>query len=194
LCHGEVLDAAGEVIDRSRHGDGHVDLAFPKTCDGCHGSGPMGAPPPGLGGSSAAVGAHATHLAGTERSRAVLCSECHVVPKAVGDPGHLDAVPPNDVTFSGVALAFGAKPSFDGKTCKNSYCHNLGNLPSGGDITTLAWSAPGTQQVYCGSCHSLPPPAPHPNNPSCWTCHPNVTPTYQFVDPSRHVNGHVDFD
>jgi hypothetical protein len=39
----------------------------------------------------------------------------------------------------------------------------------------------------------LPPPAPHPNTAAlCANCHPSIDATYNFPDPSLHVNGIVD--
>jgi predicted CxxxxCH...CXXCH cytochrome family protein len=195
LCHAAVVDADKHISQRALHVNGVVDVKPPTACNACHGTGPLGAPPPALDGtmSAAAVGAHQTHLAGTVRSRAVACSECHQVPASVLSPGHLDSALPAELTFSGVAMAFTAKPSFDGQGCKNSYCHGLGSLPSGGTLPAPLWSAPPGTQAYCGSCHGLPPPAPHPASTTCWTCHANLTPNYQFVDPQKHVNGQVDF-
>jgi predicted CxxxxCH...CXXCH cytochrome family protein len=194
-CHAPVIDGAGAIVDRSKHVDGAVQLSLPAKCDACHGTGPLGAPPPALDGSttSAAVGAHLVHLEGTIRSRKVACSECHQVPSKLTDAGHLDSTLPAEVSFAGVAKAYTAKPVYDGARCQNSYCHALGSLPSGGALQAPLWSAPKGTQSYCGSCHGLPPPAPHPANAACWTCHANVTASYQFVDPSRHVDGKVDF-
>jgi predicted CxxxxCH...CXXCH cytochrome family protein len=199
-CHAAVVGPGRLIIDRTLHVNGIVDLTLPTACDSCHGSGPLGAPPPDLEGNTSwmasAVGAHATHLTGTIRSRAVACNECHLVPSSVAAPGHLDSALPAELTFSGVAIAFGATPSYDGQACANTYCHGgmfvAGNA-SGGTLTTPLWSAPPLSQIYCGSCHGLPPPAPHPNTAAlCANCHPSIDANYNFPDPSLHVNGIVD--
>lgn len=202
-CH---VDAGPgpSIVARALHIDGKIEVVVPTACDACHGSGPLGAPPPNLDGetdpSAHGVGAHATHLAGTIRSRAVQCNECHVVPTDVFDPGHFDSALPAELTFSGVALSWGATPSYDGNSCANTYCHGgmfVAGHASGGSVTSPAWLPPPPMPL-CGSCHGLPPPDPHPVTAQpCSDCHSNLVPDlgpdgYVFPDPSTHVNGIVD--
>jgi predicted CxxxxCH...CXXCH cytochrome family protein len=196
LCHGEVVTAALTIARRDLHVDGVVEIAAPASCASCHGSEPSGAPPPDLAGnvatSASGVGAHRTHLEGTGRARVVACNECHVVPAAPFAPGHLDSMLPAEVVFGGVATAFGAAPSYDGISCAGSYCH--GATLAGGTLTAPSWTAPPTTQTYCGSCHGLPPPPPHPQPAlSCADCHGNIAPSYNFLEPEKHVDGVVDF-
>src|SRR5512135_2709660 len=76
------------------------------SCSHCHGSAANPAPPVDTSGGSATtsvtVGAHQLHLRDTPVRSAVPCSECHLVPAAVGSPGHIDS-PPAEVTFGPLA-------------------------------------------------------------------------------------------
>jgi predicted CxxxxCH...CXXCH cytochrome family protein len=188
------------IIDRSLHVNGSVDVAVSNDCSGCHGGSVTAAPPRDLSGSTSprdrGVGAHARHVFGSNFSRPVACSECHVVPESVFEPGHVDSALPAELRFSGVAVAHGAEPVFDGVRCSDSYCHGAvlsEGDPSGGSNTAPVWTAVGEQQAVCGSCHSLPPPPPHIQTTlSCSTCHLNITPSFTFIDPTLHVNGSVD--
>lgn len=203
LCHGEVVSATNDsIIDRERHVDGFVDVLDLETfaCNQCHG-GTTAAPPRSLAGGASTtepgVGAHAVHVDGTERSRAVPCSECHDVPEAVLAPGHLDDGAPAELVFSGAATAFGASPRYENGRCSATYCHGdsfvLGH-ESGGATTTPSWTLVDGSQSTCGSCHGMPPPPPHPSGTGdCSACHENVHPDGSFVDPNLHVNGEVDF-
>jgi len=204
-CHGAVVDAQRDFIDVSLHVNGTVDVAL--TCHSCHGSEENNAPPVDTQGNTETtargVGAHQTHLAGGHDpanpiARAVLCEECHVVPQAPGDAGHYDSDLPAELTFSGVAVSYDAAPAFDGTKCANTYCHGdhfvKGN-DSGGSNTQPTWTKVDGTEAACGSCHSLPPPPPHPliGNTPCSDHHSNVNPDLTFKDPSLHINGKVDF-
>ncbi len=166
----------------------------------CHGSATTEAPPPDTSGNTATtergVGAHQTHLAGANGA-VVACADCHVVPATPADPGHLDGALPAEVTFSGLAVADGASPSWDGAslTCSDAYCHGGGGLANaGGTLTSPTWNVVDGSQNACGACHSLPPPAPHPAQNACETCHGSVAGAGPVIaNPSLHVNGSVDF-
>jgi predicted CxxxxCH...CXXCH cytochrome family protein len=203
-CHGEIV-AEDDVtmIAKSRHVDGIVDVAVDKSCTACHG-GANPAPPKDLSGSSSTtspgVGAHQTHILGTARSRPVACGECHVVPENVLDAGHMDSPPPAELTFSGVALAYGAAPVYASGSCQSSACHGAvfpDGHASGGSNTTPLWTTVDGTQAACGTCHGLPPPAPHPKvefNPICSACHEDIAPdNATFVHPELHVDGVVTF-
>src|SRR5262249_34627596 len=111
-CHGDppASHAQSECAmchpnSAAQHIDGTIDVGDGSgPCTRCHGNAESPAPPRGLHGETAtstlAVGAHRAHLvAGTVRGP-IACSECHVVPTSVTDPGHIDRPPP-------AALAFG---------------------------------------------------------------------------------------
>jgi predicted CxxxxCH...CXXCH cytochrome family protein len=202
-CHGDVV-AEDDVTmrDRSRHVDGVVDAFVDQSCTGCHGS-ENPAPPFNLAGEMASsapgVGAHQTHVLGTPRSRAVPCGECHEVPSEVLSPGHVDTPLPAEVSFTGVALAFGATPTLVNDTCSNTSCHGAvfhGGHASGGSLTAPKWHQVDGTQAACGTCHGLPPPRPHPYySEDCGRCHKNMSPDGStFLHPELHVDGSVTFE
>jgi predicted CxxxxCH...CXXCH cytochrome family protein len=190
LCHGEVVGESQAIVAPERHVDGVVDVDEP--CDRCHGSGPLGAPPPDLAGGTEptriGVGAHAVHLAGGGNARAVPCSGCHLVPEAAGDPGHLDATPHAEVVFADVALAGGSTPTWsrDDRRCAGSWCHG----PSA-PAASPSWTDP--TALGCSGCHGMPPLPPHPQMSGCSLCHAEVIDdARQIVAASRHVDGAID--
>jgi len=195
-CHAEVISQSGTIIAPELHVNGLVEQNTPSDCAGCHG-GQNPAPPSAVAGqvdtSFAGVGAHQTHVMGTSLSRAVPCVECHQVPESVFDPGHVDTPLPAELTFSGVAVRYGAPITYEAGTCQNSYCHGAvffdGRL-SGGTLTEPNWTVVDGTQAACGSCHGLPPPLGHPAYTDCSSCHANVRPdNFSFFDPDLHVNG-----
>jgi predicted CxxxxCH...CXXCH cytochrome family protein len=196
-CHDGVADET-TILDPARHLDGVVELVDLDRCDTCHGTGPLGAPGPALDGSTdpedPGVGFHAVHLSGGALGAAVACTDCHVVPAAAGDPGHLDDGPPAEVTFGGRALVDGATPAYDGLRCSGTYCH--GATLGGGSNTAPRWVSAAPNEVGCGTCHAFPPtghlPVPDGN---CALCHSAVIDALgRIIDPTRHVNGVVDFN
>lgn len=182
ICHSKVvapgqMQGTWNIIDNSRHLDGNVSLGDESgQCWACHGSPNNPAPPRDLHGSSdpasVTVGAHTVHLTAPHGLRGpVACGDCHLVPKNVGDPGHLDSALPAEVfpqTIAAGSLAFsdGAKPVWDrtaasGKgTCANVYCHGggtkLGTDQSPNTKHTPVWLG-GSTEAQCGACHGAPP-------------------------------------
>jgi predicted CxxxxCH...CXXCH cytochrome family protein len=201
-CHGEVVgpdDVA--MVARERHVDGTVDVSFDPGCTSCHG-GDNAAPPRAPSGETATsfpgVGAHQTHVLGTERSRAVPCGECHWVPERALDAGHLDTPAPAEVVFSGASRAFEATPSYAQGKCSNTACHGARltrGHESGGSLTAPSWTIVDGSQAACGTCHGLPPPRPHPYHADdCGRCHENMSPDgTTFLRPDLHVDGLVTF-
>jgi predicted CxxxxCH...CXXCH cytochrome family protein len=190
MCHPNA--GAGTA----RHIDGKIDIGDNSgTCSACHGDAQSPAPPRGLHGETAsttiAVGAHRAHLFGTRVREPLACSECHRVPTAVGDPGHLDSALPADVVFGPLATARGAQPRWDRTTatCTGVYCH--------GPITP-SWMGGPSETVYCGACHGLPPSdsshTPAMQVTDCATCHPNSVGPFGniLVGNGKHMNGVVD--
>ena len=164
---------------------------------GCHGDGSSAAPPNNLKGETMTnlrtVGAHRVHLdPASTWHRKVACADCHTVPDTVSAPGHMDGDGVAELTFAGVAVANGAQPVWNGDTCANAYCH--GSAALGGAAIEPTWTLVDGSQAQCGSCHSLPPPAPHPPGTDCGSCHPTVQPgsSMTFLDPDSHINGKVD--
>jgi len=198
-CHGAVVRPDGDIVDRSRHVDGTVDLDVTDDCTACHGRDNPAPPLDRAGHSSttfAGVGAHQAHVLGSARARAVPCEECHLVPEEVLAPGHLDSAAPAEVVFSGAATAFDASPRYAAGSCQDSYCHGA-DFPktheSGGALTAPEWAQVDGSQAFCGSCHGLPPPLPHLQIETCADCHQNVLPDQRsFLYPELHVNGVVE--
>ncbi len=156
-CHGPTMEEP--------HPDGKIDLIplDDTKCDVCH-----GAPPE--------TGAHLRHLNPLHAAPRV-CEDCHVVPKKVTDPGHLDdGVRGGDVKFGPAA---GENASYSNGTCSNVACHK-------DDAPAWNGAAP------CGSCHGVPPKAPHPADNRCMRCHPNALPDGTPKDVMQHMDGKVD--
>jgi predicted CxxxxCH...CXXCH cytochrome family protein len=184
--------------------DGIVDVRLDEDCASCHGT-ENPAPPRDLAGRTETalrtVGAHQTHVLGTERSRPVACAECHLVPEQVLDPGHLDTDVPAEVALSGAAVAFGGEARYTNGTCENTSCHGAvfpDGRASGASNPVPLWTRVDGTEAACGACHGLPPPAPHPRgelNPICNSCHRNVEPdNTTFNRPDLHVDGVVTFE
>lgn len=170
----------------------------PGGCSNCHGGPSNAAPPVALSGSSAttdvAVGAHQLHLRDTPIRSAIPCSECHVVPSAVGDPGHIDAARAT-VTFGTLATARGASPSWDrnGPTCSGVYCHGatMAAPPAQGPTWTFAVEPDPGRPGICSSCHGWPPPPPHLQLTGCNACHPDTVRPDGTIDVAggKHIDG-----
>jgi predicted CxxxxCH...CXXCH cytochrome family protein len=180
------------------------------TCSSCHGSAQSPAPPRDLSGntspSARGVGAHQAHLFGrTFLSAPIACSACHQVPAEVGSAGHVDHLRPATVVFSGLAIADGATPIWNGISCCNSYCHGGGSKLADDKafkLRTPVWTQ-GVSEAFCGSCHGLPPAnAAHAGivYPDCARCHPATVNASGGIivsgSPgaitSTHINGVID--
>lgn len=188
-CHARVVNPDRTIKDASLHVNGAVELDYSSDCSSCHGSAPTGAPPPDLRGntdpSARGVGAHTQHLSPGATHGPIACDECHVVPDSATTPGHIDSDGVAEVTFGALAGSGGHKPSYDASNagCNDTYCH--------GSAKPI-WQSPRTSEGACGSCHSLPPPAPHPAASNCSTCHAGIDGSRNFVSRELHVNGRVD--
>lgn len=200
LCHPNATGPLGrQMIDRTLHVNGSVEANQPTACDSCHGTpGTNAAPPRDTRGETATtslgVGAHQSHVVGRGLARVVQCAECHVVPTAVVQGAHLDGVAL--VSFSGVARANLAQPTYQQGTCASAACHDIANYtsaPGGGTATTPRWTIVDGSQATCTSCHGMPPPLPHLQRSDCESCHLNATAQRTFVNPALHVDGTVQF-
>jgi predicted CxxxxCH...CXXCH cytochrome family protein len=180
-------------VNLALHVNGVRDLA-PMTCTSCHGDpgrapttlNPQlpAAPPTDAAGlaSSARVGAHQAHLTDGALRPAMPCTECHAVPTTVTG-GH----PTGTTTLAWdplLAATRGATPSYAGGACASTYCHGA-TLGAGGSNHAPRWAG-GAADATCGTCHGVPPPAPHPQGTSCGRCHPGYD---TGVNPAVHVNG-----
>jgi predicted CxxxxCH...CXXCH cytochrome family protein len=159
---------------------------------GCHGTEASNAPPKSISGAmettAVAVGAHQAHLnVAASWHRPVACADCHAVPAEVSSPGHMDGDGKAELTFGTIA---GANAMWNGETCTVN-CH--GSSAIGGANPVPVWTKVDGTQSTCGSCHGAPPPAPHPADTNCATCHPTMEESsLTFRDPSRHIDGVVD--
>jgi len=190
-CHGNpppnhLRNDCGSCHPRSApHIDGIVQVGA--GCNGCHGSASSNAPPMDLAGNefttAIGVGAHQAHLQALSRiSAPIPCATCHLVPASIDAPGHIDTLPPAEVTAS---LGWDRTA----QTCSSAFCHGA---------SRPVWTSLG--QVFCGSCHGIPPvDAPHTpamTLTSCATCHPGTVDPFGNIividGTSEHINGVVD--
>ncbi len=210
-CHATSIVGAGPsraFVSGGTHANGTVEPAS-ISCTTCHGDAarlPAGeqladaAPPVDAQGlsSSAAVGAHLTHLFGRATgaiSNGFACTSCHAVPTS---PFHSNATVDVVLRDPNGATSGTHTPSGTGGTC-STYCH--GN-PGGNTANAPAWNGAGTQSA-CDVCHGNSPPTGH--HPSvfsqhawmgtdCQYCHYDVA-TTGAIKPGGlglHVNGTKD--
>ncbi|MEI7705672.1 MAG: CxxxxCH/CxxCH domain-containing protein, partial [Deltaproteobacteria bacterium] len=184
-----LLSACSETQQASAPASGGTPPEPGKTCTSCHGDATRqatainpqlaSAPPKGSRGetetTTRAVGTHQLHL------QAIACTECHVVPTS-----QTHSTGTVEVTFGSLATTGGVTPSWNGTGCAASYCH--GNFKGGNPTYVPTWTSPAA--TTCGTCHALPPAAPHPPGADCSTCHTGYTAT--SVNPALHMNGAVD--
>jgi predicted CxxxxCH...CXXCH cytochrome family protein len=185
------VDTSRNIINKSLHINGTVEVSPNMACNACHGSTMNNAPPTDLTGNGATsfrgVGAHQIHLVGGPFWDGASCNECHTVPNAVDAPGHRDTTLPAEVKFGPLAKIGGVSPSWSGTSCANTYCH--GNF-GGGTSKVPVWTTVNRTQAACGSCHALPPAAPHPNRTDCVSCHPAVVDANRnIINKALHVDG-----
>ncbi len=161
-CHADANADGTALRALGPHMNGQIDLGNGSgDCSACHGQ--NGDPMP-------QTPSHLLHR-NTRLTAAIDCKECHVVPKEVLSPGHLDrgTVTPADVTFGPRAQARGQMPSYDHGSCKQIACHGAG-LPEGIE-RALQWDSPATGA--CAGCHGVPPAKDHPQDDGCASliCH-----------------------
>ena len=132
-----------------------------------------------------AVGAHQLHLQGGAIRPAVACAECHVVPTTAA---HANGKV--DLAFGTLATTGGAVPSLERLLLLGLLLPR--RLPGRRTRPTRP-SGPQARATSCGTCHGLPPAAPHPDvgaGSNCGTCHTGYTAT--TVNLATHVDGKVD--
>jgi predicted CxxxxCH...CXXCH cytochrome family protein len=195
-CHGAALDGVGGTTSVSCaqcHG-----ATWRTNCTFCHGGtgSQTGAPPKTVWGRSSdavRVGTHEAHLGATHAlSRPVPCATCHVVPADALATGHSNGATA-DVTFSGLAVQGTPTPPAWNRTtatCSSTYCH--GATIQGGTATSPVWTTADGSMRACNACHGAPPPAPHPANAACGSCH--VGYSAATANANVHVDGKVDVD
>lgn len=190
-CHGTDFEGGFVNVSCTRC---HQDT--PEACDTCHGTGSQGFPPPDIIGGRGA-GAHAAHRDSADEFAGVACSSCHQVPSKFTDPVHIHKDGRAVVTFSGLATARGATPSYDPATgkCSDVACHGAGL--TGGTLTSPSWTT-GDAAKKCGACHGVPPQTlpdgkSHPSSDRCELCHGMTAgPGKTIADPTHHNDGTID--
>jgi len=193
-----IDDTGAPDVPTDAPDDVPVDVP-PLTCSSCHGSEANAAPPVDTDGNSdttiVTVGAHQSHLGlPSGITVPIHCNQCHVVPAAIGDAGHMDASPA-ELTFGSLATADGATPAWDrnAATCSSVYCHGT-TLNGGGTIHEPLWTKVDGTQAACGACHGVPPPAPHVQNDDCGTCHTATASGQAIAHPDKHIDGVVEVE
>lgn len=191
-CHGEDLEGGRSgVACASCHPKGVLD------CSTCHGDADSSAPPRDLSGHTLArfrgVGAHRTHLADGALHAAYACDVCHPVPRTAEAEGHYrddgrPLPPPARVTLM---RGTGQEASYDSAEgrCGGSYCHSP-TVDAAATNRRPLWTG-GREEAACGSCHGLPPAAPHPADARCQACHPRAFGPDGLV-PALHANGLIE--
>jgi predicted CxxxxCH...CXXCH cytochrome family protein len=185
-CHAEA-NATGTALTSPRlHVNAKVDLGDGSgKCGACHGKGDDPWP---------STGAHAKHRSPASAA-SVECATCHTVPTAFGPGTGHPRGGAATVKLAGLALARNAPATFANGTCQNVYCH--GQNLEGTTARMPAWNDATGAEAKCGSCHGLPPSAPHISNPKCDLCHGTVdmTAAGPTISPSKralHIDGNVD--
>lgn len=197
-CHGG--DYSGGQVDKSCN---YCHQGTPEGCNVCHGNNLNSAPPKDISGNASTtfvtVGAHQSHLLGGEISIGIRCTECHQVPKKLSDAGHIDNTNGAEVLFKDSLANISTKgrnkasitvtKTNQNLECANTYCH--GNFTNGNNYTPK-WTS-GKDEAKCGSCHSIPPKAPHIQVAACFACHTvTVDQSNKIIDKSKHINGKLE--
>lgn len=202
--HGKLVQSLGWDLATCAkcHGADFGGGTAKTACTTCHIEGPTACgtchrlPP--------ATGAHPIHAAGGPLRKKLDCAACHVQPADWKDPSHVflaDGKTPDpapaEVTFGTVAsgpLLPGRKgpPTWTREVarCDNVHCHGDDLGDGAAKLTRPIWTAPGTGQADCGTCHGVPP-AGHASD-RCSLCHGAVIDAdRKIVDPDRHIDGVV---
>jgi len=188
-CHGDDLSGGSSGVSCTTCHPG-----FTTNCVFCHGGADnqTGAPPANVLGATAkdapGVGAHSAHVGTGSNWRAdFTCDQCHKVPADALSAGHVDGGTA-EIVWGDIAASGGSEPVWDGAGCQATWCHGGS---SGGSAPSPDWFSQG--EGACGSCHGLPPDAPHPASQDCGACHSEVIVSLaEWADPQRHLDGVVD--
>ncbi len=197
----------------------HSKAEGPEDCATCHGSAVNPAPPEDLDGNTSTtvrgVGAHQAHLviAGGTSGKILACQDCHVVPTALLDIGHIDttSVDRAEVVMNGALATMTTgggtivpDPTYDTTTfgCSTTYCH--GTFENGNLTNVPIWTNPATAD--CGTCHgdktktttkekalpkTLATGGTHPVGLECARCHTNIDGNASFTNTQAHVDGTI---
>ena len=202
-CHGLDLATGAAKVACGQCHDQNLPAGvtnWKTNCVMCHGGtdNPTGAPPRvtwGRDADAVRIGAHTKHVTGSALAPPFDCGVCHPKPADALSANHI-GLPTARMTFSGTAITHVTGTTWDraSATCSNVYCH--GASLAGGTKTVPVWTA-GAGEAACGTCHGLPPPAPHPAVASdltgCFACHGmSIDATGALIPPSaggKHLDG-----
>jgi predicted CxxxxCH...CXXCH cytochrome family protein len=185
-CHVEANATGTALTGHELHLNGRVDLGDGSgKCGACHGQGDDPWP---------STAAHDAHRQPTTTTL-LACESCHIVPRSVGEPQHLDGKV--TIAFAGRALDRGAIPSWNGSSCTSVACHGA-ELVDPPPIVP-AWTDPTGAARACDACHRLPP-SQHTTSTSCdrGECHGSEIvregSTYSISESGKmiHINGFID--
>jgi predicted CxxxxCH...CXXCH cytochrome family protein len=118
------------------------------------------------------------------------------VPVSVVDATHLDGTV--HLQFSGLAVARGVVPTWNGARCDSVACHGAGLVDPPSVVPV--WTDTSGAADACGACHGIPP-TQHTASKSCGdaNCHAGEvaldTSGIPYITPSGmslHINGAVD--
>jgi predicted CxxxxCH...CXXCH cytochrome family protein len=176
-CHGSVVDALGNIINKSLHINGRVEAT---GCTGCHGNPPtyggnMVSSPSitnALGGSN--FNAHSTHV----KRKKMVCNVCHNGNSTTMGNNYIElGFAINGTNFpsfnAGTQVTFG---SFSGNSnLSNGYSYAAGSGQTGTSVQTGA-STRNSCNVYChggwtGSKRALNPSWALTSQTTCGNCH-----------------------
>ncbi len=200
MTRGRAILALAAVASSLACGSARETAASRAGCTACHGGADnrTGAPPWDLAGLAdpgrPSVGAHTAHVEAGPLAGALACGECHPDPR-LGSTIHMSGTV--DVDFAALA-AQGTSPRWDAATatCSATYCH--GATLGGGTNKAPVWTRVGAGEAACGTCHGVPPPAPHAAVPgdakTCGACHPGTVDagTGEVVEGGLHLDGRVE--
>lgn len=212
LCHADVVNSSGEIINKLNHLDGEkqsVAESELENCAKCHGSAQSDAPPVSLSGSSdptdRGVGEHEKHLLTTSFTNLIECAECHTVPATYDAAGHFDGTQYAEVLFGTLAASDGANPQYSQSTlnCDNVYCHGgfefekpatyaafaYSSDKISGNDPSLNWTSQAAN-AECGTCHGLPPTGHiYSELNQCYLCHADVVnASGEIISKDNHIN------
>jgi predicted CxxxxCH...CXXCH cytochrome family protein len=188
------------------HGDDFAGGRSGVSCVSCHAQGPTACTT--CHGAIQKNGSHGRHLGQGPLAKTFRCDECHRVPAVYTDVGHILLAdgsldpPPAEVILGATAALTppgstrAGAPAWDpaAQSCSNVYCHGavLGD-DAAGNIRPI-WSAAGTGQADCGSCHGLPPNHGGANltDGRCAACHSSVVAADRtIIAPDKHIDGQI---
>ena len=185
-CHAEADATGAALTGHTLHLNGRVDLGDGSgQCGACHGRGDDAWP---------RTAAHSAHQ-NPRLTAPVACDSCHVVPRSVLEPRHLDGKV--TIALSGRSIDRGAQASWDGHACASVACHGA-RLVDPPPVVPVWTDSTGAART-CDACHRFPP-TQHTASTSCdrAECHGSevvrVGADFSISDSGKllHVNGVID--